>query len=218
MLLQLSLIKFLLMKRAFLLIGLLALASLAAYFLLSKKNQPAPEKKLEALSVTGTSGPFDLAFSRVLTSYYHLQHAFVDWDTTNIRQAGADLSTSLDSLHFNALKTDSSIIQTAGNLEESMRGELKGMNGETTIDGMRRSFNMLSDELYNLVRTVRFDGSTVYHMRCPMAFGDSSEGFWLSASHVVENPYLGNKHPVYKSKMVGCGEIIDSIQYASTTR
>ena len=43
-----------------------------------------------------------------------------------------------------------------------------------------------------------------------MAFKDSIEGFWLSPTSKVVNPYLGNKHPVYKSKMLGCGEVVDS--------
>ena len=50
----------------------------------------------------------------------------------------------------------------------------------------------------------------VYHMSCPTAFSDSSEAYWLSADSKVVNPYLGNKHPIYKDKMLNCGEVNDS--------
>jgi hypothetical protein len=73
---------------------------------------------------------------------------------------------------------------------------------------------MLTDEVYTLVRTVRYDGETIYHIRCPMAFNDSEQAFWLSNTPKIMNPYLGEKHPVYKNKMVGCGEIDDSLNFA----
>ena len=43
-----------------------------------------------------------------------------------------------------------------------------------------------------------------------MAFKDSLEGYWLSNSSKVVNPYLGNKHPRYGAKMIECGEVVDS--------
>jgi Protein of unknown function (DUF3347) len=216
MLLQLSLVKFLLMKRALLLIVLLAVATLISYLLLSKKNAPAPEKKPEAFSVTGKSTSFNIAFTSMLDAYYQLASSFVEWDTAAIRAASGQLSEKMNGLRFGELKTDSSVIQTAGSLAQSVTAELSGLNGESTIDQKRRSFNMVTDEIYNLIRTVHYDGAIVYHMKCPMAFGDSAEGFWLSRTQEIVNPYLGNKHPSFKNKMVGCGEVIDSIKYANT--
>ena len=215
MLLQLSLVKFLLMKRVFMLIVVLAAAGIITYLLLSKKDHPVAEAKPQALVVTGTQGAFDQAFAGVLTGYYALQAAFVDWDTVAIHNNATALAKASDSLHFTKLTADESIKTTALNLNESLQADLKGLLGETTIDGKRRSFNTITDELYNLIRTVHYDGSVVYHMRCPMAFGDDAEGFWLSGTHAIINPYLGNKHPVYKAKMLGCGEVVDSIQYAT---
>jgi Protein of unknown function (DUF3347) len=202
------------MKRALLLILLLAVATLITYLLLSKKNTADPEKKPEAISVTGKSSAFNNAFTSVLDAYYKLEQAFVEWDTTAIRSASVELSQKMDSLHILGLKADSSVVKTAGNLAQSITGELTGLMGEPTIEQKRRSFNMLTDELYNLIRTVQYDGGTIYHIRCPMAFGDNAEGYWLSKTHEISNPYLGKKHPVYKNKMLGCGEIIDSIKYA----
>jgi hypothetical protein len=99
---------------------------------------------------------------------------------------------------------------------QSIAGEVKGLNGETSMEGKKRELNMITDELYSLIRTVRYDGGVIYHMRCPIAFSDSSEGYWLSPNNQIVNPYLGKKDPVYKDKMLGSGEVSDSIHFAVT--
>jgi hypothetical protein len=74
---------------------------------------------------------------------------------------------------------------------------------------------MITDELYSLIRTVRYDGAPVFHMHSMMAFPDSSEAYWLSPVNKVMNPYMGKNHPVYKDKMLENGELSDSIHFLS---
>ena len=154
-----------------------------------------------------------MAFAGLMNEYFSLKDALVDWDTVKADQAAYAIAAKADSLPVSLLKADTAIVQTARSLAVSIVGEAKGFTGETGIEARRRDFNMLTDELYNLVRTVRYDGQTIYHIRCPMAFKDSEEGYWLSYTPTVINPYMGNKHPVYKSKMIGCGEVMDSVDY-----
>jgi hypothetical protein len=149
-----------------------------------------------------------------MNDYYALSDAFVEWDTVSIRTTANRLASRVDSLPLNQMKADPAIIQTAVSLAKSITGEIAGLNGETAMEEKKREFNMITDELYSLIRTVRYDGGVIYHMRCPMAFNDSSEGYWLSAGSQVINPYLGKKHPKYKDKMLDCGEVSDSIHFA----
>src|SRR6185312_3969988 len=203
------------MKKALLLVVVLAAALAITYLLLHKDSSPAPAEKRDApLTVAANSSAFTRSFNVLMEDYYRLSDAFVNWDTVAIRQNANKIAVSADSLRLNQLKGDTAIIETASNLTESIKGEIAGLNGETDIEQKRREFYMISDILYNLIRTVRYDGATVYHMECPMAFGDSSEAYWLSASSRVVNPYLGNKHPVYKAKMLDCGQVNDSIHFA----
>ena len=74
---------------------------------------------------------------------------------------------------------------------ESVSAEALGIPGETTLEGMRRSFYTLSENLYNLLRTVQYDQQIIYHDKCPMAFNDQEEGYWLSNTKEIINPYLG---------------------------
>jgi hypothetical protein len=77
--------------------------------------------------------------------------------------------------------------------------------GEKSLDAKRKAFQMISDQMYDLVRTVRYDRQVVYHQYCPMAFNDEG-AYWLSNNSEIMNPYFGNK-------MLHCGEVRDSLDF-----
>jgi hypothetical protein len=203
------------MKRLILVLVIVLIAGVAVWklFLNKPDQKPDPEKD-KPLAISKNSDAFTVSFSRLMGSYYFLKDALVDWDTTKANQAALLVEQNADSLPTRDLKADSSIVLTAENLAGSIENEVKGFVAETGIDQKRRAFNMITDELYNLIRTVRYDGQPVYHLRCPMAFGEDQEGYWLSNTNKIINPYLGNKDPQYKNKMIGCGEVVDSLDFA----
>jgi Protein of unknown function (DUF3347) len=202
------------MKRALLLIIILVIAGFTAYKLFFSKEEAKEEAKEAPLSVNKNSDVFSTSFSGMMNDYYSLKDALVDWDTTKANKAAMALEESTGKLPMKELKADSMAVETAVNYVQSIQAETKGFRGETSIEQKRRSFNIMTSELYDLVRTVRFDGGIIYHVRCPMAFGDSAEGYWLSKEAAIINPYLGNQHPTYKKKMLGCGEVVDSLDFS----
>ncbi|HLK31090.1 MAG TPA: DUF3347 domain-containing protein [Puia sp.] len=202
------------MKKLLLIVLVLALAAFVAWqFFPRKEEKTVEEKKDEPLAIAKNSTAFDQSFSKLMSDYYLLHDALVDWDTVKANAAAKSLEQKSDSLPFSELKGDSNIILTAKNFALSISSEMKGFIGEDSIEQKRRSFNMLTDEMYNIIRTVRYGGQTIYHMRCPMAFGDSAEAYWLTNVNKIVNPYLGNKHPTYQAKMLGCGEMVDSLDF-----
>ncbi len=203
------------MKRTILLLIIILIAGIAVWKLFFNKPEVKPEvQKDQPLAISKNSDAFTMAFSKLMDSYYQLKDALVDWDTARANSAALIIAQNADSLPTKELKADSSIVLTAQNLAGSMTNEVKGFIGENTIDQKRHAFNMITDELYNLIRTVRYDGQLIYHVRCPMAFGEDQEGFWLSNTNKIINPYLGKKDPKYNGKMVGCGEVVDSLDFA----
>jgi hypothetical protein len=202
------------MRKLVLLIIVFALAGILAYKLFSPKEAPVAEKKDQPLSIGKNTGVFNTAIAGLMTDYYALKDALVDWDSTRADQQAQALSLRADSLPFTELKADTNIIATAKTFAASLSGEAKGFAGETTIEQKRREFNMITDQLYTLLLTVKYDGQVIYHDKCPMAFNESEEGFWLSDNPKIVNPYLGRRHPTYKAKMLGCGEITDSLHFA----
>jgi hypothetical protein len=196
-----------------LLIIIFIVAGLLVYRLLLDKKTSQGLPPDPALRISKNSSAFDQAFDGLMGSYFALKDALVDWDTLKADQAAQVVAAKADSLPVKTLKADSAIVLTAESLAASIDAEAKGLIGETGIEARRRSFDMLTDELYNLIRTVQFDGFRIYHIKCPMAFGDSLPGYWLSNTASVINPYLGRKHPTYGAKMLECGEITDSLDF-----
>lgn len=202
------------MKKFILLIIVFIIAGILAYKLLSDKNKTPGPPPDPALRISKNTGPFNTAFAGLMNEYFDLRDALVNWDTLKADQAAYAVAAKADSLPVKTVKGDSSLVLTAESLAASIVGEAKGLTGETGIEGRRRSFNMLTDELYNLIRTVRYDGGTIYHMNCAAAFSDSTEGTWLSLTPAIVNPYFGNKDPKYQATMLGNGEITDSVNYS----
>jgi hypothetical protein len=108
-----------------------------------------------------------------------------------------------DSLNLQELKADSNVVITAKSFAQSISADLKGLVGEKTLENKRKSFQIVSDQLFDLARTIQYDNVKVYQQNCPMAFGDIDAN-WLSKSSDIQNPYL-------PKKMLTCGEVKDSI-------
>ncbi|HVX50412.1 MAG TPA: hypothetical protein VHB48_09645, partial [Chitinophagaceae bacterium] len=121
----------------------------------------------------------------------------------------------LGKVPFDSLKADSIIIKAAKSVASNIDADCIGIAGDSSIEDKRRSFYELSENLYNLLRTVKYDQQVIYHMRCPMAFGDDKEGFWLTNVDTIINPYLGLRHPKYQAAMINCGNIEDSLDFRS---
>jgi hypothetical protein len=201
------------MKKPVILAIIALLAAISAYLLFSRKAPSPPEVKDQPLHIGKNTAAFDIAFSGLLDAYYSLRDALVEWDTVSADKQAYAVIQRADSLPFKELKADSAIVLTAQSLAATVSGEAKGFIGEASLEQKRREFNTMTNGMYDLVRTVHYSGDHVYHMRCPMAFGDSSEGFWLSNTSRIVNPYLGKKHPTYGAKMLGCGEVTDSLDW-----
>jgi hypothetical protein len=201
------------MRKLVILILIILVAGLLVYKLLSDKKTQQGSPPDQALRISKNSTGFDSAFTGLMNEYFSVRDALVDWDTAKADQAASRVASTADSLPLRLLKADSGIIMTAKSLAASIEAEAKGFVGETGIAERRRSFDMLTGELYDLVRAVQYDGGKIYHIKCPMAFGDSTEGYWLSNSAAIINPYLGKKHPTYGAKMLGCGEVTDSLDF-----
>ncbi len=205
------------MKKALLLVCVLAIALGITYLVLHKSNSGNNnlEEKDLPLTISSKTSAFNRSFAIVLNSYYGLSNGFASSDSSQISGAAEKLYTSIDSIRFDQFKADTAIVLTAVSLAQSMQGEIKGLQKENTMEQKKREFNMITDELYSLIRTVRYDGSTVYHLRCPNAFADSSEAYWLSPVNKIQNPYTGKNHASGDDNFQVQGEVIDSLHFTA---
>ena len=170
-----------------------------------------PETSNEAtapLAKSQNSDAFNTSFETMLSDYYNLKDGMVKSTSSvasSVDSAASKLITSADSLKLTELKADEAIVSTAQSYAQGISAEAKALVGEKNLEAKRKAFQMISDQMYDLVRTVRYDRQVVYHQYCPMAFNDQG-AYWLSNNSEIMNPYFGNK-------MLHCGEVRDSLDF-----
>ena len=192
------------------------LSAIFITFLLScdeadKKNKVSETSGQHSLE-SKNSDSFNQSFEKLLTAYYSLKDALVEYDTVNANAVSRQMVVYADSLLLLQTVNDSSRIWvSARNYSGTITGSALALVAERELVNKKKEFQMISDAMYDLVQTVKYDRQVIYRQHCPMAFNDEEEAYWLSNNRVVVNPYLGKKHPKYKSGMLHCGDIADSL-------
>ena len=207
------------MKKFLLVVVLLVIALIGAWYFGLFKGKDAPAgPKPEGLTVSKHSNSFNESMSSAMNAYYALTESFVNWDTAKINKSLADLKTSVDSIRIQEMEKDTAIYPTVQSQWESIKAEIAGMQADTAIYEKRESLNMLSQQMFDLLRIVKYDAAKVYYQECPMALNNyESSAFWLSAegdNKKRRNPYFGLHDPKYGKAMLVCGATSDSINFA----
>ena len=129
-------------------------------------------------------------------------------DSVKANAASRELVIHADSLQINEITGDSTgmIKETAKTFTATISGSAQALASEKTLEAKRKEFEMLSDALWSLTRTVKYDGEKVYYQYCPMAF-DNKGAYWLSNQAIIRNPYFGEE-------MLECGKVEDSLDYS----
>jgi hypothetical protein len=207
------------MKRFLFILIALAIIGLVLWQFVFKKEDSSSGPKPEGLTVSKHSNSFNESVNKAMNSYYALTESFVNWDTSRVNTSLADFKISIDSLRVQEMQKDSAIYPTVESQWESIKAEIVGMQADTALYEKRAALNMLSQQMYDLLRIVKFDGAKVYYHECPMALNNyESSAFWLSTEGEHKkrrNPYLGLHDPKYGKSMLTCGATRDSINFAA---
>jgi len=204
------------MKKFFIVILILVLAGFVIWkFVFNNSKKPSDPKPVGML-VSKHSEEFNVSIMKMMDTYYGLTEAFVNWDTVSVNNHAEQMKVSVDSLKLNEMEKDSAIFPTVLTQWESIKAEITGLKADETLSDKKESFNMLSQQIFDLLRIVKYDASKVYYQECPMALNNyESSGFWLSnesADEMRRNPYLGLHDPKYSKGMLKCGSTRDSIR------
>lgn len=211
------------MKKFLIVLFLLLVVGLAVWKLIFDKKKKPSGPKPEPIAVSQHSDAFNQSMQQMMNAYYAMTEAFVNWDTAAVNKTTAELKNSLDSLKLQEMEKDSAIYPTVQIQWEAIKTEIAGLIADEGLSEKRASLNMLSQQIFDLLRIVRYDATKVYYQECPMALNDyEMPAFWLSNEGQDEkrrNPYLGLHDPKYSKGMLKCGETRDSINFiaADTT-
>lgn len=207
------------MKKGLIIVVALIVVAAAVYFLVFSNKGQAEQtatKKEKPVPLTISKNPeaFNIAFGKLMDAYYTLKNDLVSWDSAKAGADAATLKQLAQQVPYDTLQADKNIVLTAKNFSEEIANQSDVLTKANNIEAKRRAFSTISDNLYSLINTVRYDREVIYHDMCPMAFNESEQAYWLSRDSAISNPYFGNKHPKYKSGMITCGEVEDSINFA----
>jgi len=196
------------MKKVLIAILLLAALGYGGYYFFGNKGGKNEEPDPKPLAVDKNSGDFNQSYQQLLTGYYNLKDALVASDTVKANAASKELAQYADSLKVNEIMGDSTgmIKETAKTFTGTISGSAVALVQEKNIGAKRKEFEMISDALWSLTRTVRYDGEKIYYQYCPMAF-DNKGAYWLSNQSAIRNPYFGDE-------MLECGKVEDSLDYS----
>lgn len=197
-----------------LLVIILGVAGYVWYKFSNAENGGFDGEKAKRLEIKSLTPVFDGGIATVMTAYFTMQNAFVNADTTAAKAACTALVAAVDSVKTDELKNDSSqLINTVVPFLADVKSNAASLLQQTQIKEMRQDFHQLNQQLYALLKTINYKGTTVYWQNCPMAFDGDKEAYWLDTKKGDEkmNPYLGKNDPKFGSDMLHCGEEKDSV-------
>jgi hypothetical protein len=183
----------------------------AACIMFACNNKPAENSTDTVKTFTSkNTDSFNTAFDSVLINYDSLRNAFINWDTVSADKYAALLQNALISVPYEQLHDDDAATKATSIAQNAADG-LQTLITIDSINNKRRFFYPVSENIYHLIKTTGYDKSIIYHKKCPMAFNGDHEGWWISETRKIDNPYFGKYHPKYKNAMLDCGTVEDSI-------
>ncbi len=199
------------MKKIGLIVGILLIAFVIYWFKFRTTNTPEIAKA-GPLKAHKHSIIFNSSLDAMLNAYFDLKAAFVDADTAMAKAAAKRFLVFTDSLKLDELKKDTTgILESATMQLNDIKANAESLLKQITITEMRQDFRMVGESIYPLLKTIHYEGKTLYWQNCPMAFGDGKEANWISNTKEIINPYLGKNDQEFKATMLHCGEVKDSI-------
>ena len=145
-----------------------------------------------------------------LSAYYSFKSSLVEADSIGAISCVETLLKTTNHIDFNGV-SDSLLRKKLLSNTDSLKKAVQSAQKIATLAGKRIQLNNITHHFYALLKNMQYHKTTIFYQKCPMAFNDNQEGYWLSNIAEIENPYLGKKHPTYQSGMLHCGEVVDSI-------
>ncbi|HEY0066704.1 MAG TPA: DUF3347 domain-containing protein, partial [Flavisolibacter sp.] len=157
------------MKKLLLFLLIIAAGAAVWYFFLRKDDKPAAPKQ-QPVAVSRYSSGFDSSIANLLNHYYRLSESLVKWDSTEARTHASAFLRDISQTSFDEVKKDTLIFQTAQAYLASIPQDLQTIEQRADLTEKRRAYQSLTQNFYDLLRTIKYSHTKVYLHECPMAF------------------------------------------------
>ena len=168
----------------------------------STQSKQADNSNIAKTNTTVTNEEVKTASANeVVTHYLHIKNALANDNPKEAATAGKAVTEALQKLDAATLTADQKKVFDDVRDDMKEHAEHIGNNGDK-IEHQREHFDMLSNDMYDLVKALGSD-QKLYQDHCPM-FNDNKGANWLSEVKEIKNPYLGKKMPT-------CGTVKEEI-------
>lgn len=142
------------------------------------------------------------SMKQIVNHYLHLKNALANDDAKGAAAAGKEIVDAMKKLDKSFLTPEQKKI-FEGVEEDAIENAEHISTNAGKIDHQREHFDMLSNDLYDLVKAFGSE-QVLYKDYCAM-YNNKKGAIWLSETKAIKNPYYGKKMPT-------CGSVKEEIQ------
>jgi hypothetical protein len=154
-------------------------------------------KQLSLILVMALSVSFVKASNnvdKITTAYLAVKNALAAGDGKTAQNKAKDLLAALSAPSDKSLKPDQQKLYDS--YLEKLKFDSRHISETNVVDHQREHFASLSKNLYEVLKGLKMNTSTVYMDYCPM-----KKAYWLSETSAIKNPYYSDK------MMTTCGSV-----------
>ena len=123
---------------------------------------------------------------QLLNAYYKVKDALVSSNPATAATSAGELIQAINMTDKLTLKE---------NLRSSLLNDASAISQSKDLKSQREKFATLSNNMFELAKTLKLASDPVYQQYCPM-----KKASWLSNDKAIKNPYYGNA-------MLTCGSV-----------
>lgn len=168
----------------------------------SKKSTVGSSDSIQTNVQVDDTGKKPELSKELIAGYLQLKNALANDDAKEAATAGKAVSIAIVKMDHESLTGDQRKLYNEVKEDIKEHGEHISNNGDK-IAHQREHFDMLSKDIYDLVKAVGND-QTLYLDHCPM-YNDNKGADWITELKEIKNPYLGKKMPT-------CGTVKEEIK------
>ncbi len=136
----------------------------------------------------------------VIESYFSVKDALIKSDANASMQRAAELLKAIKGVEMSKLSSEEH--NAWMKVMNDLALNAQRIAGSKDIAKQRTAFSLLSEDMYDLVKTSG-QNKPIYYQHCPM-YNNGKGANWLSKESAVKNPYYG-------AKMMTCGSTIETL-------
>jgi predicted S18 family serine protease len=154
------------------------------------------------MQTSGTETKSTASINEIVAGYLNVKNALASDNGKEAATAGKEIVNAMNKLDKASLTAEQKKVYEDVEDDAKEHAQHISTNADK-IDHQREHFDMLSQDMYDLVKTFGA-GQTLYKDFCPM-YNNNKGAAWLSETKEIKNPYLGKK-------MSDCGSIKEEIK------